>query len=204
MDRVAVEGGRPGHGRRERLVTRRVEDDADRRHRIDHQTDRDAEDRDAVGVVDGAVQRIDDPDPAASRRGRLARLRRVLAGLLGQDRVGRIARPDGVQDQRLGQVVGLGHDVARALVVDLLEPLVVVHQDHAGPPGDVEREVEVVEVGVVRHGVEQSTSNGRTVEPRSVIVWVKVTVAPGPTLGLRMNPPIPAERSFGSVTWHVV
>ena len=34
--------------------------------------DRDAEERDAVRVVDRAVDRIDDPDPAAARRGRLA------------------------------------------------------------------------------------------------------------------------------------
>ena len=34
--------------------------------------------------------------------------------------------------ERLGQVVGLGHDVAGALVVDPLEALVAVHEDDAG------------------------------------------------------------------------
>ena len=115
------------------LVPGRVEDDPDGRRAVDDQPDRDAEDRDAVGVVHGAVERIDDPDPATPRGGRLARDRPVLPGLLGQDRVGRVARPDRVEDQRLGQVVRLGDDVAGALVVDLLEPLVAVHQHGPGP-----------------------------------------------------------------------
>ena len=33
----------------------------------DHQADADAEDRDAVGVVNRAVQRVDDPDPLLGR-----------------------------------------------------------------------------------------------------------------------------------------
>ena len=162
--------------------------------------DRDAEERDAVGVVDGAVERVDDPDPAAPRGGRLARLRRVLPGLLGKDRVGRVARADRVEDERLGQVVRLGHDVAGALVVDLLEPLVVVHQDHAGLARDVARELELVAVGglgVDRHGEVQSTSNGRTAIPRPVTVSVNVTVAPGSIRGReheRAHPGRPVRR----------
>ena len=132
-DRAPVEGRRAVDRRGERLVPGRVEDDPDRRPAVDDQPDRDAEDRDAVGVVHGAVERVDDPDPATPRGGRLARHRLVLAGLLGQDRVVRVARPDRVEDQRLGQVVRLGHHVPGALVVDLLEPLVVVHEDRRRP-----------------------------------------------------------------------
>ena len=43
---------------------------------IDDEPDRDAEHGDAVGVVDRAVERVDDPDPATPRGGRLARHRR--------------------------------------------------------------------------------------------------------------------------------
>ena len=56
--------GRAGRDRGERLVAGRVEDDADGRDAIDHEPDRNAEDGDSVGVVDRAVERIDDPDPA--------------------------------------------------------------------------------------------------------------------------------------------
>ena len=140
MDRAPVECRRAIDGRGEHLVPCRVEDDPDGRHAIDDQPDRDAEDRQAVGVVHGPVERIDDPDPATPRGGRLARLRLVLPGLLGKDRVGRVVGPDRIEDQRLGQVVGLGHDVPGALVVDLLEPLVVVHQHDPGPDREIERE----------------------------------------------------------------
>ena len=68
-------------------------DDTDDRPAVDHQPDRDAEERDAVGVVHRAVERVDDPHPATPRGGRLARDRPMLAGLLGQDRVGRVASP---------------------------------------------------------------------------------------------------------------
>ena len=68
----------------------------------------------------------------------------MLAGLLGEERVARVARPDRVEDERLGQVVRLGHDVPGALVVDLLEPLVAIHQDLAGPDGEREREGQLV------------------------------------------------------------
>ena len=62
---------------------------ADRRPSVDDEADRDAEERDAVGVVHGAVERIDDPHPASPGGGRLAGDGVVLPGLLGEDRVGR-------------------------------------------------------------------------------------------------------------------
>ena len=69
-----------------------------------------------------------------------------------------------------------------------------------------EREVELVlvGVGVVGHGEAHSTSSGRRVDPRSLTVWVKVTVSPASTVGLSMKPPIPLLRLVGSVTWQVV
>ena len=85
QQRRAVGGGR------ERLAARRVVDDADRRPAIDDEPDRHAEERDAVGVVHRAVERVDDPHPAASRGRRLARHRPMLAALLGQDRVAGMA-----------------------------------------------------------------------------------------------------------------
>ena len=62
-------------------------------------------------------------------------------------------RPDRVDDELLGQVVGLGHDVAGALVVDPLEPLVAVHQHLARPGRDRERERQVVAAKSAAGGV---------------------------------------------------
>ena len=75
--------GRGGEG----LAPDRVVDDADDRPAVDDERDRDAEERDAVGVVDGAVERVDDPGPAAAGCRRLGAARGVVpAGLLGEDR----------------------------------------------------------------------------------------------------------------------
>ena len=184
VDRAAVERRRAVRCRGEGLVAGRVVDDADGRDAVDDQADRHAEERDAVGVVHGAVERVDDPDPAAARGRRLARDRPMLAGLLGEDRVARVARPDRVEDERLGQVVRLGHHVAGALVVDLLEPLVAVHQDLAGANGQAQRERELVRVGGrgrgggrgAGHGALHSTARSRTLVPSSVTVLVNVSV----------------------------
>ena len=54
-------------------------------------------------------------------------------------------------------MVRLGHDVAGALVVDLLESLVVVHQDRARPGRERDREREVVALG----GPRSSASGNR-------------------------------------------
>ena len=94
--------------------------------------DRDAEERDPVGVVHGAVERVDDPGPARGERprrrsGRIdgARVARpppdldvrvlprslVRPGLLGEDPVAGKRLADRAEDQLLGQVVDLGHHV---------------------------------------------------------------------------------------------
>ena len=139
---------RPVGGRPERLAAHRVVDGADGRAAVDHEPHRDAEVRDAVRVVDGAVERVDDPGPARWRgpaRHRPA-ARRVAAGrvvrprLLGQDPVGGVALADRAHDQRLGEMVHLGDDVPGGLVVDLLDALVALEQQPAGPLGDLPRE----------------------------------------------------------------
>ena len=90
----------------------------------------------------------------------------MLAALLGQDRVTGVVRTDRVDDQLLGEVVGLGHDVAGALVVDPLEPLVAVHQHLAGAGREREREREVVGAALAgdgprapAHGVRHVTAS---------------------------------------------
>ncbi len=95
-------------------------------------------------------------------------------GLLGKDRIRRIARPDRVEDQRLGQVIRLGHDVPGTLVVDLLEPLVAVHQDGPGLLGEVQGERKFVGedravVRAGRHGDLHSARSGTTWPPSVVI-----------------------------------
>ena len=59
---------------------------------VDHQADADAVVRDPVRVVDGAVERVDDPGPPVVRSV-VAQHAGVLAGLLGQDRVAGVTRP---------------------------------------------------------------------------------------------------------------
>ena len=61
--RVPVEQGRTVGGRRERLGPHRVVDRAGGGPAIDDQAHRHAEHGDAVGVVDGPVERIHDPGP---------------------------------------------------------------------------------------------------------------------------------------------
>ena len=116
----------------------------------------------------------------------------MLPGLLGKQRIGRVARPDRVEDQRLAQVIRLGHDVPGALVVDPLETLVVVHQHDPGSARQLEREGQLVGPGGVRgpgavagcrdhrrgtrHGELQSAVSGLTVAPSSLMCCVNVTV----------------------------
>ena len=77
LDRLAVERRRPVVGRGERLAPDRVVDDPDDRAAGLDQRDRDAEERDAVGVVDRAVERVDDPGAADRRPSARARHRRA-------------------------------------------------------------------------------------------------------------------------------
>src|SRR5215210_5568464 len=114
-------------------------------------------------------------------------------------------------------MVRLGDDVPCALVVDPLDPFVVVHQHDAGAHRELAREPELSCVSLWRlgrfggrvacdgpHGDAHSALSGRTVVPSSVKRCVKVTVAPGSICGLNMNPPLFPVRSTGSVTRHVV
>ena len=129
--------------------------------------------------------------PPASRRRR---------PLVRPDSSARIASPgkrraDGVDHERLGQVVGLGHDVRRALVVDPLEPLVAVHQDrpaaaavsianassarpHVGATAATSAPLPAAGSLDVGHGPVHATASGRSTLPNGDS-WSKVTVVPG-------------------------
>ena len=182
---------------------------------MDHQRDRDAEDGQAVRVVHGPVEGIHDPDPATPRGGRLARDGTMLPGLFGKDRIARVGGPDGVQDERLGQVVRLRHNVTGALVVDLLETLVAIHERLAGSVGELERERKILgeigwrqraraRLGRHRHGALHSTARFRATDPSPVTRFVNVIVSPAWICGLRMKPALVPLRSTGSVSRHVV
>ena len=91
------------------------------------------------------------------------------SGFLGEDRVGRMPRADRGDHELLGQVVGLGHDVADALVGDPLESLIAVHEDRPRLPRETGREREIVGraagdrrdgLGAGRHGPVQVTARG--------------------------------------------
>ena len=114
------EGALPGDGVEE-LITDGIEDHAEQRLAIDDEADADREEGDAVGVVDGAVERVDDPESL--------RLGARGTRFLGQYRIAGEGRADDLEDGRLAQVVDLGDDVLLALVDDALEPLVVIDVD---------------------------------------------------------------------------
>ena len=132
-DGLAVEGGPSALDRREELAADRVEHDAEDGHAVDDEADADREERQAVRVVDGAVERVDDPQACArsirARLSRQGRARRGVARFLRQERIVGEGRADGLDDRRLGEVVHLGHDVLLALVDDALESLVAVDLD---------------------------------------------------------------------------
>ena len=83
----------------------------------------------------------------------------MLAALLGDDPVAGVGGPDRVDDQRLGEVVGLGHDVLGGLVVDPLDPLEPLDQQLAGAPGQRDREGELV----ARRGAASAAGVARSV-----------------------------------------
>ncbi len=69
VDALAIQvGALAGHGVEE-LVAERVEDDTQARLAVDDEGDADGEEGQAVGVVDGPVQRVDDPQPRRLRAG---------------------------------------------------------------------------------------------------------------------------------------
>ena len=126
-DALPVEVGTLAGDGVEELVAKGVEDDPEARLATDDEGDADGEEGQAIGVVDGAVERVDDPHPV----GRLA----GDARFLGQEAIGGEGRPDHLEDGRLAQVVDLGDDVLLRLVDDALEPFVALHVDGAGSPG---------------------------------------------------------------------
>ena len=122
----------------ERLAAHRVVDDADRRTgRRRRSADRHAEERDPVGVVDRAVERVDDPGPAAGERaGRAGRRRRPA--WCAPDSSARIPSPG--KRSRIASMISASDrwstsvTTSRArLVVDLLDPLVALEQDPPRP-----------------------------------------------------------------------
>ena len=121
----------------------------DHRPATDGQPDADAEHGDAVGVVHGAVERVDDPHPLVHGRwpgpllpgdGAASPRRRRAARFLGQERVVGKRLADGIDDQLLGERVDFGDHVVLGLVHDALEALVALHLQPAGMARGVHRD----------------------------------------------------------------
>ena len=64
----------------------------------------------------------------------------VAAALLAEQRITREASPDGFEDQRLREVIDLGHDVLGRLQVDSFELLVALELEGTGTSGDLDGE----------------------------------------------------------------
>ena len=175
-DRTPIEGGRAIGGGRERLAPDRVANDPDARPAVHDQGDRDAEDRDAVGVVDRAVKWIDHPYPA------VARWRR--ARFLRQEPIVWVGLADGAQNERLAQVIDLGHHVLGALVGDRADLAQSFEQQVAGPRPHGHGQVPFVGERVGAHGPLHSTASGRSRLPRAVTSRENEIVRPGSTRGL--------------------
>ena len=155
-DRPVVERRSLAFDRGEQLVAERVEHDAEHRPAIDREADADREEGQAVGVVHGAIERVDDPqpstglDPASRRRDSGGRWR--VARLLREEGVRREHGADRLDDRRLGEMVDLGDDVLLALVDDALEALIALEHDRTGRPrGDRRGRQLVAEVGDAGH-----------------------------------------------------
>jgi hypothetical protein len=117
------------------LVLGGVEHDAHERRPVDLDTDRHGPLRQPVEVVDGAVDRVDDPHDAGGAVGGGA--------LLPQEPVVRASGADAVDEQLLAGPVGLGDDVGGGrLRVVALEPGVHRQRQGPGPPGEVGGELE--------------------------------------------------------------
>ena len=203
----------PSTRRGERLVPGRVEDDPDRRPAVDDQPDRDAEDRDAVGVVDGAVERVDDPDPATPRGGRLARHRRDARrsprpgsrrpGSAPGSRRGSAPRTGGrPRSRRPGRSCSRSARAARS------GPSGRPRRSRASSSGEGELGGVRQPAGVGRSRRvtvrEHSTSSGSDRRPEHGHVLAERERLAGVDLGLRMNAPGLPVRSAGSVTRQVV
>ena len=95
--------------RREQVVANRVEDHALRDHAFVRERDGNAVLRKAVEEICGAVERVDDPHMLG---------RQILVAtraFLGEDRVIRIGRMQGFDDDPLGLAVDFTHVILRAL-----------------------------------------------------------------------------------------
>ena len=146
VDGPTVEERAAPAGGAEELATGRIEHHAQHRLTLDDQADTDGEEGDAVGVVDGAVQRVDDPQ-SVGPRAPFARLARFL----GQEAVVGEGAADDLEDDLLAQSVSLGDDVLLALEVDALEPLIQLHLDRAGGAGSLGRRRQLTGEIVVGH-----------------------------------------------------
>ncbi len=89
-----------------------------------------------MGVVDGAVERIDDPAPG--------RLRTVgSAALFGEDRVAGALGGESGDDQLLARAIDVGDEIGSgALGADLELRLVALALDRAGLAGQAHGEIE--------------------------------------------------------------
>ncbi|MNY50853.1 hypothetical protein D3C86_1863960 [compost metagenome] len=95
--------------------------------------DGDAVVREAMGVVGGAVDRVDDPA--------IARRRGLQAFLLAQDVMVGVALGDLLADEGFAHPIDLGHEIDVPLVLDALDLALVLAQDGAGLAGDLLGEV---------------------------------------------------------------
>ncbi len=198
-----VEDRRAVGRRAERLVAGRIDDHPDRRHAVGDEPDRDAEDRDPVGVVHRPVERVDDPDAAAARRRCLTGDRAVLAGLLGEDRVARVPVVD--RARRSAPRTGdrprsrrRGRSCSRSARAARSGPSGRRRPGRPGPWRTRARPRQPVTACCI------PPSAGRTADPSSSTCRVNVTVWPGEIGGLRIRAPRPPLRSAGSWTRQVV
>src|SRR5205814_810668 len=97
------------------------------------------------------VEGVDDPDPTDAG-GRLVAAR---AGLLGKQCVTRERGLDALEDERLGQVVDLGHDVLRGFVVDRTDGTRPRELELARVAGGLDRERELGGEATVGQGSGQ-------------------------------------------------
>ena len=120
-----VQGGPAAALRHEALVATGIVEDADGQLTVPLERDRHAVDRQTVGVVGGAVERIHDPAVGLGSAPRPT--------LLGQDGVAREPGMDGVEDDGLGAAVHLGDEIGgAALVADVVPSAEAGSEERAG------------------------------------------------------------------------
>ena len=154
-----------------------------------HERERDTEERQAVGVVDGAVDRVADPHAGGDRR--------IAARFLAEERVGGKRPGQAVPDERLGGVVDLGHDVAGTLVRHRATVLVAAGHEEAGRLDELDSGRELRAPCATgwralrrrddRGHREQSTANERACVPRSATRCSNASVPPAGIDGVRTN-----------------